>query len=786
MSSRLSEETVNAIVYAYHGSPFDVLGMHDLQPDEDAVVVRTFQPFAESVEVLDGDDAHGMERIHEHGLFELRLDGRKPFKYRLRIRQSDGQSREAEDPYRFPLQFTDFDLHLHGEGTHFRTYQKMGAHLQKVDGVEGVHFAVWAPNALRISVIGHFNRWDGRHHPMQKRGNSGIFELFIPGLKAGDIYKFEVKGPLDYLAQKSDPYAFASELRPKTASVVWDLDQYEWQDDAWMAERRKLSPDMDRPVSVYEVHLGSWRRVPDEDQRWLTYRELAEWLLPYVKNLGYTHIELLPISEHPFDGSWGYQTIGYYSPTSRFGSPDDFKYFVDRCHQEGIGVILDWVPAHFPKDGHGLAYFDGTHLYEHADPRMGEHKDWGTLIFNYGRNEVRSFLMSNALYWADVFHIDGFRVDAVASMLYLDYSRKDGEWIPNKYGGRENLEAVDFLKKFNEVIHAEYPGITTFAEESTAWPMVSRPTYLGGLGFGLKWNMGWMHDILEYFTKDPVHRKYHHNNITFSMIYAFTENFILPFSHDEVVHGKGSMLNKMPGDDWQKFANMRLLYTFMFAHPGKKLLFMGQEFGQWAEWNCNASLDWHLLKYELHQKLQYFISKLNEAYRRYEPLYEIDFSWDGFEWIDLHDSENSIVTFLRKGKNPHNIVVCAFNLTPVVRETYRIGVPHSGTYKQVLNSDHREFGGGHVGVFEEVSTEPVPWNSHQNSINVQLPPLGAVMFHFKGTPPPPPKPAKPEAGNRKPAAVAPKPASPEPAASSEEQGGAEANTDEPPATPEQP
>ena len=468
----------------------------------------------------------------------------------------------------------------------------------------------------------------------------------------------------------------------------------------------------------------------------MTYRELADWLLPYVKNLGFTHIELLPISEHPFDGSWGYQTIGYYAPTSRFGNPDDFKYFVDRCHQEGIGVILDWVPAHFPKDGHGLAYFDGTNLYEHADPRKGEHKDWGTLIFNYGRNEVRSFLMSNAVYWADYYHIDGFRVDAVASMLYLDYSRKEGEWIPNQFGGRENLEAVDFIKKFNEVIHAEYPGIMTFAEESTAWPMVSRPTYLGGLGFGLKWNMGWMHDILEYITKDPIHRKYHHNAVTFSLIYAFTENFILPFSHDEVVHGKKSMLDKMPGDVWQKFANLRLLLAFMYAHPGKKLLFMGTEIGQWTEWNCHESMDWHLLKYEPHQKLQYFLGKLNTIYKRNQPLYEVDFAWDGFEWIDLHDSENSTISFLRKAKNARHIVVCIFNFTPVVREQYRVGVPYEGVYTQILNSDHTSFGGSGVGVYEEsVHTEPVAWNSHQYSLAISLPPLGAVYFQYYADPP---------------------------------------------------
>ena len=739
MSSNLTADTITSIIYGMHGTPFDVLGLHDLRPAQAAVVIRTFQPFATSVELLDDKgQAHPMARLHEHGLFELVLPDRKPFPYRLRMHEANGHTWDAHDPYRFPFQLTDFDLHLHGEGTHFRTYEKMGAHAITLNGVKGVHFAVWAPNAIRVSVTGEFNRWDGRHHPMQHRGSSGIWELFIPGLAPGDIYKFEVKGRHDFLAQKADPYAFAAELRPKSASVVWNQDAYTWNDKEWMQKRAQQPSTMEIPISIYEVHLGSWRRVPAEDNRWMTYREFADWLLPYVKNLGFTHIELLPISEHPFDGSWGYQTIGYYAPTSRFGTPDDFKYFIDRCHQEGIGVILDWVPAHFPKDGHGLAYFDGTHLYEHADPRKGEHRDWGTLIFNYGRNEIRSFLLSNAVYWADEFHIDGFRVDAVASMLYLDYSRKDGEWIPNQFGGRENLEAVDFIRKFNEIIHAEFPGFLTFAEESTAWPMVSRPTYLGGLGFGLKWNMGWMHDILEYITKDPIHRKYHHNHITFSMIYAFTENFILPFSHDEVVHGKGSMLDKFPGDLWQKFANARLLYAYMYAHPGKKLLFMGAEIGQWAEWNCHQSLDWHLLKNEPHQKLQYFISKLNTVYRRNLPLYEIDFSWEGFEWIDLHDSENSTVSFLRKATNPHHIIACVFNFTPVVRQGYRIGVPFPGEYTQILNTDHQAFGGSNVSVFEKIHTDPIPWNSHQHSIHLDLPPLAAIFLHYYAEPPPPP------------------------------------------------
>jgi 1,4-alpha-glucan branching enzyme len=704
----------------------DVLGMHDA--GDAGLAVRTLQPFASRVEVLDGNDAHPMLRVDPGGLYEMVFPGRSPFPYRLRMTEKTGHTWEVEDPYRFPAQLGDYDIHLFREGTHYRAYEKMGAHLRTVEGVSGVSFVVWAPNAVRVSVVGNFNRWDGRHHPMQSVGDSGMWELFVPGLVQGDIYKFEIKSRNNFLGLKADPYGFAAELRPQTASRVWDNGGYAWSDREWV-DRRGSTDWPNGPISVYEVHLGSWRR--GEGGRWLTYRELAEWLIPYLKKMNYTHVELLPISEHPFDGSWGYQTIGYFAPTSRFGTPDDFKYFIDRCHQEGIGVILDWVPAHFPKDGHGLAYFDGTHLYEHADPRKGEHKDWGTLIFNYGRNEVRSFLLSNAVYLADVFHIDGLRVDAVASMLYLDYSRKEGEWIPNQYGGRENLEAVSFLKKFNEVIHAEFPGFLTFAEESTAWPAVSRPVYLGGLGFGLKWNMGWMHDTLEYFAKEPVYRKFHHNSLTFSMIYAFTENFILPFSHDEVVHGKGSMLNKMPGDLWQKFANLRCLYAYMFAHPGKKLLFMGAELGQWNEWNHHASADWHLLQHDAHNKLQTFVGELNRVYRQHPPLHEIDFSWEGFEWIDLHDHESSTLSFLRKGRDPREVMVCVFNFTPVVRHGHRIGVPFAGTYDQALNTDAAGFGGSDAGAVLGVEAEALPWHGRPFSISLILPPLAAVFFRHR-------------------------------------------------------
>lgn len=729
MKPLLAPEVIKAIVEGVHAAPFEVLGMNDTGAAMPGIVVRSFQPFAKKVEIIHRETAEvlEMDRIHEAGLYERVLPNRAKFPYRLRMTGYDGHVWELEDPYRFPLQITDFDMYLFGEGTHYRTYLKMGAHPMTIDGVSGVHFAVWAPNAVRVSVIGWFNRWDGRHHPMQACGSSGLWALFIPHLQPGDLYKFEIKGPNNFLAQKSDPYAFFSELRPKTASVVWDLTRYKWSDQEWMQKRRETRWH-EKNISVYEVHLGSWRRVPEEGGRWLTYRELADQLIPYVKEMGYTHVELLPISEHPFDGSWGYQTIGYYAPTSRFGTPDDLMYFVDRCHQAGIGVILDWVPAHFPKDGHGLAYFDGTHLYEHADPRKGEHKDWGTLIFNYGRNEVRTFLLSNAMYWADVYHIDGLRVDAVASMLYLDYSRKEGEWIPNQYGGRENLEAVDFLKRFNEIIHAEYPGFLTFAEESTAWPMVSRPTYLGGLGFDFKWNMGWMHDTLHYMSKDPIYRKYHHSELTFSLIYAFTENFILPFSHDEVVHGKGAMLSKMPGDDWQRFANLRLLYAYMFAHPGKKLLFMGGEFGQWREWNYRESLDWHLLNYEPHQKLQRLVRDLNGVYRAFGALHEVDFSWEGFEWIDLHDWEQSILVFLRRGKTPGDILVCACNFTPVPRIGYRLGVPMPGRYVEVINTDADIYGGSNVVNPGDRYADDLPWMGRNWSLALNLPPLGAIYL----------------------------------------------------------
>ncbi len=625
---------------------------------------------------------------------------------------------------------TDFDLFLHGKGTHYRAYEKLGAHLLEEDGQKGAYFAVWAPNAEMVSVIGSFNNWEAWIHKMHPVGSSGIWELFIPGVKEGDQYKFELKSPDGFWAQKSDPYAFAAEMRPRTASVVYDLSRYEWSDGTWM-EQREQTNWQEKPISVYEVHLGSWKRI--DGWRWLTYRELAAQLIPYVKELGYTHIELMPIAEHPFDGSWGYQTSGYYAPTSRFGSPDDFRHFVDGCHQAGIGVILDWVPAHFPKDAHGLGYFDGTHLYEHDDPRQGEHMDWGTLIFNYGRKEVSGFLLSNAAFWAREYHLDGLRVDAVASMLYLDYSREEGQWIPNQYGGRENLEAIEFVKHFNSMIHGEFPGFLTFAEESTAFPQVSHPVDFGGLGFDFKWNMGWMNDTLEYFGKDPVHRKYHQGDLTFSMIYAFTENFILPFSHDEVVHGKASMLDKMPGDFWQKFANMRLLFAYMFAHPGKKLLFMGCEIGQWREWDAATSLDWNLLDYEPHRKLKVLVAKLNALYTGEAALYDIESSWEGFDWIDFQDAESSVVSFLRKGRDPEEVVVVALNLTPTPRNGYRIGLPHDSDWKVILNTDAEVYGGSKNGPEEGriFDAHHLPWHGKDYSLQLDIPPLGVLMLKLQ-------------------------------------------------------
>jgi 1,4-alpha-glucan branching enzyme len=627
---------------------------------------------------------------------------------------------------------TDFDLYLFNEGNHLHVYDKLGAHPESGPRT-GVHFAVWAPSSDRVAVIGDFNGWSGEHHVLKPLASSGVWYGFIPALTCGERYKYEIRSKATgALLQKVDPYAFYFEVPPASASIVWDCPTYDWRDEGWMQMRPAWEAWFHRPMAVYEVHLGSWRRIPAEGNRYLTYRELAEQLIPYVKDLGYTHIELLPVMEHPFSGSWGYQVVGYYAPTSRFGTPEDFKYFVDECHLHGIGVILDWVPGHFPKDAHGLAQFDGTSLYEHSDPRQGEHRDWGTLIFNYGRHEVKNFLLSNALYWLKEFHIDGLRVDAVASMLYLDYSRKHGEWVPNKFGGRENLDAIDFLRQLNTVTHSEAPGSIMVAEESTAFPAVSRPTYIGGLGFTYKWNMGWMNDILQYAQKDPVFRRWEHRHLTFSLLYAFTENFILPFSHDEVVHGKGAMLDKIPGDVWQKAATLRSLYAFMYAHPGKKLLFMGGEFGQWREWNHDDSLDWHLLDDDpYHAGLQRFVQALNRFYCAEPALHEVDFDPLGFQWIDCNDSENSVVSFLRKGRDPREFVVALLNFTPVPREGYRIGVPEPGFYRELLNSDSAYFGGGDVGNGGGVQTEPVPSHGWEQSLSLTLPPLGCLYLKIQ-------------------------------------------------------
>ena len=622
---------------------------------------------------------------------------------------------------------TSDDVFLFNEGSHYRLYEKLGAHLLTMDGVEGVYFAVWAPNARQVSVTGDFNSWNKTSHALCPRGQSGIWEGFIPGVTEGAIYKYYVVSQQgDYHVEKADPFAFYAEMSPRTASIVWALN-YAWQDQSWM-EKRRTHNALDAPISVYEIHLGSWRRVPEEENRYLSYRELAPKLAEYVEQLGFTHVEFLPVMEHPFYGSWGYQTTGYFAPTSRYGTPQDFMYLVDYLHQHGIGVILDWVPSHFPNDEHGLGYFDGTHLYEHGDPRQGIHPEWNSFIFNYGRHEVRSFLLSSALFWLDKYHIDGLRIDAVASMLYLDYGRKEGEWIPNQYGGRENLDAISFLRRLNQAIYQEKPDVQTIAEESTAWPMVSRPTYIGGLGFGLKWDMGWMHDTLDYITKDPIHRKYHHDDLTFRLIYAFFENFILPLSHDEVTHGKGSLLGKMPGDDWQKFANLRALLGYMYAQPGKKLLFMGGEIGQWREWIHDESVEWHLLQYFPHSSLQRWVGDLNRLYRQQPALYQSEFEQAGFEWIDCNDVEGSTISLLRKGRTLGDAIAVVCNFTPVPRPNYRIGVPQGGFWKELVNSDATEYGGSGQGNLGGVEAAPIPLHGRPYSLTITLPPLAALFF----------------------------------------------------------
>ncbi|MBF0170210.1 MAG: 1,4-alpha-glucan branching protein GlgB [Nitrospinae bacterium] len=726
MSSTAAPHDIERIIHADHHDPFSVLGIH---PVKGGVAVRAFNPEAAEmavVELHNRENRWGMERIHDAGFFEVFIPNRQVFAYDLHLVTWRGEVSLNRDPYSFLPLIGEMDLYLFNEGNHYEIHKRLGAHVVEVDGMVGVRFAVWAPGAQRVSVVGPFCEWDGRRFPMRVMGGSGVWELFIPGMGEHTLYKFEIKGVHNEVFLKADPYAYASELRPKSASVVWDHGHYLWGDDDWVARRRKSNP-LTLPMSVYEVHLGSWARSPD-GAAWLSYRELAPRMAEYCKTHGYTHIELLPVSEFPFDGSWGYQVTGYFSPTCRFGDPDDFKYFVDFLHNHDVGVIVDWVPAHFPKDEQGLRMFTGQPVYEHPDPRRGEHKDWGTLIFDYGRPEVANFLISSALFWIEYYHLDGIRVDAVASMLYLDYSREPGEWTPNQYGGNENLDAIEFLRKLNIVIHEKFPGVVTVAEESTSFPAVSRPVYLGGLGFTMKWNMGWMHDMLEYFAKDPVYRKYHHSNLTFAMLYAFTENFVLPLSHDEMVHGKGSMLDKMPGDDWQKFANLRALYAYMYAFPGKKLLFQGADFGQRSEWKWDASLDWHLLRHRPHARQLSFFADLANLYRREPAFWEVDDSYAGFDWIDCNDHENSTISFLRKGKSPGDHIVCVFNLTPVPRYDYRLGVPERVWYAELLNSDSEIYGGSNMGNLGGAMADD--WGAHgrPHSLRITLPPLSALYF----------------------------------------------------------
>jgi 1,4-alpha-glucan branching enzyme len=723
------DAAIAALVAARHRDPFAVLGPHD---DNGATIVRAFQPAARAIELrlVSTGELLPMAERDPAGLFEVRVDAAHGVfpDYRLRIAHPGNHVVEIDDPYRYGRVLTDFDLHLFGEGTHQRAFEKLGAHRITVGTTTGVHFAVWAPNADRVSLIGDFNGWDGRVHPMRLLVPGGVWEIFIPDLGDGEKYKFEIRTRTGAILKKTDPFARAFEAPPQSAAVVHDASGYEWGDADWIAARAGEHAWLERPMSTYEVHLGSWGRVPEEGNRFLTYREMAHQLVPYVKEMGFTHLELLPVMEHPFSGSWGYQVLGFFAPTARFGPPEDFKLLVDTCHRAGIAVILDWVPGHFPKDGHGLAQFDGTALFEHEDPRQGEHQDWGTLIFNYGRNEVRNFLLSNALFWLEEYHVDGLRVDAVASMLYLDYSRQEGQWIPNRFGGRENLDAIAFLQELNSLTHGDHPGTMTAAEESTSFPGVSRPVHLGGLGFTYKWNMGWMHDMLQYFREDPIHRRWHHNLVTFSALYMHSENFILPFSHDEVVHGKGSLIAKMPGDGWQKFASLRVLYGYMFGHPGKKLLFMGQEFGQGREWNHDRSLDWHLLDVPAHAGVRRFVQDLNAHYLAEPALYQVDFDPAGFRWIDCNDNENSVLSIVRYARDRHDFVVMVFNFTPVPRAEYRIGVPEAGAYAEVINSDAAIYGGGDVGNGGLATTEPIAAHGFDQSLRLTIPPLGCLLL----------------------------------------------------------
>jgi 1,4-alpha-glucan branching enzyme len=730
----LSQEEIRRVVERDHPDPHHVLGAH---PARTGVRVRVYRPHASAVLVhADGQDGQPtkLRQSDPRGLFEgIVKEAKLPLRYELEVTYPDGNSFRLRDPYSFPPTLGELDLHLLAEGRHELLYERLGAHAREIDGVDGTAFAVWAPAARSVSLVGDFNSWDGRLHPMRSLGPSGIWELFMPGVGAGAVYKYEIRTPSGDRRLKADPLAFAAELPPGTSSIV-HRSSHRWSDEEWMRARSEREP-LAGPVSIYEVHLGSWRLNSAEGNRCLSYLELADELAAYAADLGFTHVELLPVMAHPFTGSWGYQVTSYYAPSPRFGSPDDFRAFVDRMHRRGIGVLLDWVPAHFPRDDWALARFDGSALYEHVDPRLGFHPDWGTLVFNLGRNEVRNFLIANALFWLREYHADGIRVDAVASMLYRDYSRQAGEWIPNEFGGREDLDAVAFLKQLNELVYGRESGAVTVAEESTAWPGVSRPTYLGGLGFGAKWNMGWMHDTLTYFEHDPIHRRYHHHELTFSLLYAFSENFILPLSHDEVVHGKGSLIAKMPGDRWQQLANLRTLYGYMWAHPGKKLLFMGQEFAQEAEWSHERSLDWHLLEHADHAQIQTLVRDLNRIYRGERALWSQDFTPEGFRWLEPNDAAANVIAFVRASPGFERVLVCVVNSSPVVRLDYRIGLPRGGRWRELLNTDSHHYGGGDVGNGGTLEAEELPWSDQPHSVALTVPPLGVVWLVPEGQEP---------------------------------------------------
>jgi len=722
-------EEIEKIINSEHSQPHNILGMHEIICEHrKKIIINCFLPYAKKVWIVNLNllkKKYLAKKIHDAGFFTVIIPEEIFFDYKIKILDCFDQEKIFHDAYKFiePV-LSDLDLYLFSQATHYKIFDKLGAHEIKFKNISGINFAVWAPNAKRVSIIGNFNNWDGRQHPMRVRGNSGVWELFIPELKTNELYKFEIKTQENYILKKSDPYANFCELRPKTASVIFNLNKFKWQDNNWMAKRKN---NLNRPINIYEAHIGSWKRICEENNRFMTYREFADQIVSYLLEMNYTHLELMGILEHPFDGSWGYQVTGYYAPTSRYGNPEDFMYLINKLHENNIGVILDWVPAHFPKDDHGLVKFDGSYLYEHADPRAREHFDWGTLIFNYGRYEVKNFLIANAIFWIEKFHIDGLRVDAVASMLYLNYSKKSGEWIPNRYGTNENLEAIEFLKHLNSVINKFFSGVLIIAEESTAWLGVSRPVEQGGLGFNLKWNMGWMNDFLRYMQKDCIYRKYHHSDLTFSMIYAYTENFILVLSHDEVVHGKKALINKMPGDIWQKFANLKVAFGFMIGHPGKKLSFMGNEIAQFEEWSESKSLDWHLLDFDLHNKFKNYMRDLNKIYLKESCLWESDFDNSGFEWINCEDYERSVISFLRKNKS-HEIIIFVCNFTPVPLMDHKIGVPDKSAYQEILNSDDSKYGGSGIINPDLIYSENINYNHRSQSINLKIPPLGVVIL----------------------------------------------------------